>query len=1170
MGIAPRGRRAAPRRLIGLLTAGTVTVALTLQGGGPAAAAPPPSVAAVVADGAVTGPASVLTDPSGVEDRIVRFGTTVTPASGFAHPGIVIDLPHVEFVKEQVARGVEPWASAHRRATGSTYAKPTWTPHPSARLDRRTPGSNGHNGAYNLNQDGVAALTQALAYVYEPPTSSRRNAYAQGAIKILNAWSRTLTSVDVSAQLDAAWAAEALPRAAEIIRHTYVPPPGQPALDVPALSSMLTRLFVPQLDVNSPGAVHGGGNWALSMADGLISIGVFTDDRAIFDAGVRMWRGRVPAYIYQSGDNGGNGLPVPPPGTGHHTAATLGCLWQGISERTCSVPAGFAYRDGLSQETCRDISHTVLGFEAMMNGAETARLQGVDLFLEEQERIVDGYEFNAKYALQALDRLAPDGRSGTVGDGVCGGRVALGGGGYKLGWEIAYHHYAHRLGVAMPYTRQMLARVRPTQAGLHIAWETLTHAGGAPTGCTTPDERLGTSTVAIDVPADGDYRVWTRINPAADGAPAYLLQVDHGCPIAVGGGPVPPGAWTWIGHRDGDPARAVTLPLTAGRHTLTLVGRSPDLAVARILLTADHGCEPIGDGAGCAGGPAPAEPTGAVTATVSVPATVRGVVPLRAITSDPARTVDAEFTVDGAVVGSSGAPDFAVPWDSTAVADGPHSVRVSVRDRDGAVSTSPPLAFTVDNARPVPTPDTTAPTAPGRPTASTPTSTTVDLSWPPATDDVGVAEYRVVRDGTVVASGLVSPAYTDRGLAPTTTYGYVVQAVDRAGNVSSPSPLVQVRTADGSPPTQPGRLTALAASSTQVDLRWDAATDDVGVTGYQVLRNGTLVTTTAGRALSDGGLAAGKSYGYTVRAVDAAGNVGPAATVAASTLPAVAPAGAGLAAQYFANRTLSGPAVTRLDPTVNFSWGTGAPVAGIPADNFSARWTGTITPRVTGTYTLHTQTDDGTRLWIDDALVIDQWGGPSSTRSATYRFTAGRSYSIRLEYFEATAGAFARLLWSGPGIAKTAVPGSVLSSVGTGLTGTYHPTDDLSGTPAVVRPDRTVDFAWAAGAPDARLPADHFSVRWTGKLVAPSTGTTTFYAESDAGVRVWLDGKLVIDNWVPHGLVTDRGTVSLTAGRQYAVRVEYRETTGAATARLSWSYGWVPRTVIPRSALRDR
>lgn len=1089
MGTAPGGRRAAPTRLVGLLTAGTVAVALTLQGGGPASAAPP-SVAAVVADGAVTAPATVLTDPSRVEDRVVRFGSTVTPSSGFTHPGIVIDLAHVEFVKEQVARGVEPWASAHRRATGSTYAKPTWTPHPTARLDRRTPAGNGHNGAYNLNQDGVAALTQALAYLYEPPTSSRRDAYAQGAIEILNAWSRTLTSVDVSAQLDAAWAAEALPRAAEIIRHTYVPPPGQPALDVAALSSMLTRLFVPQLDVNSPGAVHSGGNWALSMADGLISIGVFTDDRAIFDAGVAMWRGRVPAYIYQSGDDGGSGLPVPPPGSGHHTAATLGCLWQGISAPTCPVPAGFAYRDGLSQETCRDISHTVLGFEAMANGAETARLQGVDLFLEEQERIVDGYEFNAKYALQALDRLAPDGRSGAVGDGVCGGRVALGGGGYKLGWEIAHRHYAHRLGVAMPYTRQMLDRVRPTQAGLHIAWETLTHASGSPGGCTVPDTRPGTSTVAVDVPADGNYRVWTRVAPAADGDASHLLQVDHGCPIAVGGGPVPPGAWTWIGHRDGDPAGAVTLPLTAGRHTLTLVGRGPDLAVARVLLTTDHGCEPVGDGAGCADGPTPAEPPEPPQPTGPVPS--------------------------------------------------------------------------------VPAPDTTAPTAPGRPTASAPTSTTVDLSWPPATDDVGVAEYRVVRDGTVVATGLVSPAHTDRGLAPATTYGYAVQAVDRAGNVSAPSPLVQVRTGDGSPPTRPGGLTALAASSTQVDLRWDAAADDVGVTGYQVLRDGTPVATTAGRALTDGGLAAGASYGYSVRAVDAAGNVGPAASVAVSTLPAVAPAGAGLAAQYFANRTLSGPAVTRLDPTVNFSWGTGAPVAGIPADGFSARWTGTITPRVSGTYTLYTQTDDGTRLWIDDALVIDQWSGPSSTRSATFRFTAGRSYGIRLEYFEATAGASARLLWSGPGIAKTPVPGSVLSSVSTGLTGTYHPTDDLSGTPAVVRPDRTVDFAWATGGPDARLPADHFSVRWTGKLVAPSTGTTTLYAESDAGVRVWVDGRLVIDNWTPHGLVTDRATVSLTAGRQYAVRVEHRETTGAATARLSWSYAGVGRTAIPRSALRDR
>jgi hypothetical protein len=344
----------------------------------------------------------------------------------------------------------------------------------------------------------------------------------------------------------------------------------------------------------------------------------------------------------------------------------------------------------------------------------------------------------------------------------------------------------------------------------------------------------------------------------------------------------------------------------------------------------------------------------------------------------------------------------------------------------------------------------------------------------------------------------------------------------------------------------------------------------VGVTGYRVSRNGTLITATTNRSVSDSGLAAGKSYTYTVTAVDAAGNTGPAASASMSTLPATAPLGAGFAAQYFANQTLSGPAITRLDPSINFSWGTASPTAGISADNFSVRWSGTVTPKVSGTYTLYTETDDGTRLWIGDTLLIDQWSGPSSTRSATYSFTAGKQYNIRLEYFEKTGSAFARLLWSGPGIAKAAIPSTVISSASTGLTGTYYPTNDLSGTPSVSRLDGTVNFAWGTGSPDSRLPSDNFSARWTGKVVAAASGMTTFYTDSDSGVRVWVNNQLVIDNWTPHALATHSGPIALTAGTQYAIRVEYRETTGSATAKLSWSYASVGRTIIPRTALRDR
>jgi hypothetical protein len=261
MGFAPEIRRAVFERFLVFVTVSALSVALVVHGA-PRASAEPVATAGA---GVTTSPAWVGTDPTGVEDRIVRFASTINTDSGFVHPGIGIDLAQSEFVKSQLAAGAEPWTGAFQRATRSSYASLTYTPHPAERLDRSTVGSNGRTGGVNLNQDGVAVITQAIAYYYEPAASSRKNVYAQNTIKILNAWSRTLKSVDVSAQLDAAWASEVFPRAAEIVRYSYVPSAGQAALDVSALSSVLTNLFLPQLDENSAGAVRSGGNWALSM-----------------------------------------------------------------------------------------------------------------------------------------------------------------------------------------------------------------------------------------------------------------------------------------------------------------------------------------------------------------------------------------------------------------------------------------------------------------------------------------------------------------------------------------------------------------------------------------------------------------------------------------------------------------------------------------------------------------------------------------------------------------------------------------------------------------------------------------------------------------------------------------------------------------------------------------
>lgn len=123
-----------------------------------------------------------------------------------------------------------------------------------------------------------------------------------------------------------------------------------------------------------------------------------------------------------------------------------------------------------------------------------------------------------------------------------------------------------------------------------------------------------------------------------------------------------------------------------------------------------------------------------------------------------------------------------------------------------------------------------------------------------------------------------------------------------------------------------------------------------------------------------------------------------------------------------------------------------------------------------------------------------------------------------------------------------------------GLRGEYFPNRDLAGNPAVTRVDSTVGFDWGDGPPAPGLPADHFSVRWTGRLVPPRTGEYRLTIASDDGLRLFLDGRNVLDHWGNHGLESRKATLRLVGGRSYDLRLEYFEGDGEAVAR----FGWLP------------
>jgi len=104
---------------------------------------------------------------------------------------------------------------------------------------------------------------------------------------------------------------------------------------------------------------------------------------------------------------------------------------------------------------------------------------------------------------------------------------------------------------------------------------------------------------------------------------------------------------------------------------------------------------------------------------------------------------------------------------------------------------------------------------------------------------------------------------------------------------------------------------------------------------------------------------------------------------------------------------------------------------------------------------------------------------------------------------------------------------------------------------AFTRRDSMINFSWAHEAPEG-LPGDHYSIRWHGKIEIEKDGKYEFYTANDDGVRLWVNEKMVIDDWNSHGVEINSGALELTSGQEVPVRMEYYEDVGGAEVKLRW------------------
>lgn len=252
-------------------------------------------------------------------------------------------------------------------------------------------------------------------------------------------------------------------------------------------------------------------------------------------------------------------------------------------------------------------------------------------------------------------------------------------------------------------------------------------------------------------------------------------------------------------------------------------------------------------------------------------------------------------------------------------------------------------------------------------------------------------------------------------------------------------------------------------------------------------------------------------------------------------------------------------------------------------DQFGVRFKGYVNIPADGTYTFYTASDDGSKLYIGATEVVSNDGLHGLIeKSGTIGLKAGK-HALSVLFFEGGGGESLSVSYSGPGLGKQAIPAPAYFRVstgtppppppptgtGTGLRAEYFNNTTLGGSPVLTRVDPTVNFDWGTGSPSAGVVnVDNYSVRWSGQVEAPVSGSYTFATTTDDGVRLWVNGQQLINDWNGHPPKTNTGpALTLTAGQKYDIRMEYFEGSGGAVARLLWAYPGQSQQAIPKERL---
>jgi hypothetical protein len=243
--------------------------------------------------------------------------------------------------------------------------------------------------------------------------------------------------------------------------------------------------------------------------------------------------------------------------------------------------------------------------------------------------------------------------------------------------------------------------------------------------------------------------------------------------------------------------------------------------------------------------------------------------------------------------------------------------------------------------------------------------------------------------------------------------------------------------------------------------------------------------------------------------------------------------------EYFDGKSLEGePALVRNDKQIDFDWGRKAPSEGLSSDSFSARWTRTLDFDA-AIYRFTVDADDGVRLWVDDRLVIDEWSDSDSNRGSVDLAMVSGKHTIKLEYYENRGDARVSLSWK-----KVSIEDS------SKWLARFWFNRQRDSKWALVKTPAEIDYDWGSKPPALGIPADDFSASWT-RMIDFEAGKYRFSLSADDGVRLYLDGALLIDEW-HDGSASETYSIEREINGKHEVQVLFYEHKGNASIEFGW------------------